>query len=60
MPEPIVCLSQQLGHFLEACRRCFIKRQWKYFVTVLLGLIECEERKPMTGLLRVVGERISL
>jgi hypothetical protein len=29
-------------------------------VTVLLGLIECEERRTMTGFLRVVGERISL
>jgi hypothetical protein len=60
MPKPIVCLSEQLGHYLEAFRHCFSKRQWKYFVTVLLGLIECEERKTMTGLLRVVGERISL
>ena len=60
MPKPIVCLSEQLCQYLEAFRRCFSKRQWKYFVTVLLGLIECEERKTMTGLLRVVGERISL
>ena len=45
---------------MEIFRPCFSKRQWKYFVTVLLGLIECEERKTMTGLLRVVGERISL
>jgi hypothetical protein len=60
MPKPIVCLSEQLCQYLEAFRPCFRKRQWKYFVTVLLGLIECEERKTMTGLLRVVGERISL
>jgi len=60
MPKPIVCLSEQLRQFLEAFRPCFSKRQWKYFVTVLLGLIECEERKTMTGILRVVGERISL
>ena len=60
MPKPIVCLSEQLCQFLETFRPCFRKRQWKYFVTVLLGLIECEERKTMTGLLRVVGERISL
>jgi hypothetical protein len=39
---------------------CFSQRQWKYFVTVLLGLIECEERKIMTGLLQVVAEQISL
>lgn len=60
MPKPIVCLSEQLCQFLEAFRHCFSKRQWKYFVTILLGLIECEERKTMTGLLRVVGEHISL
>ena len=60
MPKPIVCLSEQLCQYLEAFRGCFSKRQWKYFVTVLLGLIECEERKTMTGMLRVVGEQISL
>lgn len=60
MPKPIVCLSEQLCQYLEAFRPCFSNRQWKYFVTVLLGLVECEERKTMTGLLRVVGERISL
>jgi hypothetical protein len=60
MPKPIVCLSEQLCQFLEAFRPSFSKRQWKYFVTILLGLVECEERKTMTGLLRVVGERISL
>jgi hypothetical protein len=60
MPKPIVCLSAELGQYLEAFRSCFSTRQWKYFVTVLLGLIECEERKTLTGLLRVVGEAISL
>jgi hypothetical protein len=60
MPKPIVCLSEQLCQYLEAFRTSFSKRQWKYFVTVLLGLIECEERKTMSGILRVVGEPISL
>ena len=60
MPKPIVCLSEHLSQYLEAFRTCFSKRQWKYFVTVLLGLIECEERKTMTGMLRVVGESVSL
>ena len=60
MPKPIVCLSEQLRQYLEAFRPCFSKRQWKYFEIVLLGLIECEERKTLTGLIRVVGERISL
>ena len=52
MPKPIVCLSEQLRQYLELFRSCFSKPQWKYFVIVLLGLIECEERKTMTGLLR--------
>jgi hypothetical protein len=60
MPKPIVCLSEQLCQFLEIFRPCFSQRQWKYFVIVLLGLIECEERKTLTGLLRVIGERVSL
>jgi hypothetical protein len=60
MPKPIVCLSEQLRQFVEIFRSCFSKRQWKYFVIVLLGLIECEERKTMSGLLRVVGEHVSL
>lgn len=60
MPKPILCLSEQLSQYLEAFRGCFSKRQWKYFVIVLLGLVECEERRTMTGLLRGVGERICL
>jgi hypothetical protein len=60
MPKPIVCLSEQLRQYLETFRSCFRQRQWKYFVIVLLGLVECEERKTMTGLLRVIGEQISL
>jgi DDE superfamily endonuclease len=60
MPKLIVCISEQLCQFLEIFRPCFSQRQWKYFVIVLLGLVECEERKTMTGLLRVIGERVSL
>lgn len=60
MPKPIVCLSEQLHQYLELFRPCFSRRQWKYFVTVLLGLVECEERKTMTGMLRMVGEEVSL
>lgn len=60
MPKPIVCVSAALCQYAEAFRSCFSQRQWRYFVTVLMGLMECEERKTMTGMLRVVGERISL
>jgi hypothetical protein len=60
MPKPIVCISAQLSQYLEVFRPCFSRRQWKYFVIVLLGLIECEERRTMTGVLRTVGENVSL
>jgi hypothetical protein len=60
MPKPIICLSDQLRQYLDIFQPCFRKRQWKYFVTVLLGLIECEERKTMSSILRVIGEHISL
>jgi hypothetical protein len=60
MPKPIVCLSEVLRQYLETFRPCFSKRQWKYFVTILLGLAECEERKTMTGMKRCVAESVSL
>ncbi|MGC9025789.1 MAG: transposase [Chloroflexia bacterium] len=41
-------------------RPCFSRRQWKYFVTVLLGLIEQEGRHTLKGLLASVWEKVSL
>ena len=60
MPKPIVCLSSALGQFMVAFRPCFSQRQWKYFVIVLLGLIECEGRRTLRGIQAVVGEKVSL
>jgi len=60
MPKPIVCISAALCQFCEAFRTCFSKRQWKYFVIVLLGLIECERRRTLSGLLANIGEQVSL
>lgn len=60
MPKPIVCISAALCQFCEAFRSCFSRRQWKYFVIVLLGLIECEQRRTLRGLLANIGEQVSL
>jgi hypothetical protein len=60
MPKPIVCLSTALSQFAELFRPCFSQRQWKYFVIVLLGLIECDGRRTLRGLLSGVGEKVSL
>ena len=60
MPKPMICLSAALCKYLELFRGHFSKRQWKYFVTVLLGLIECERRRTLWGLLHSVWEKVSL
>jgi hypothetical protein len=60
MPKPIVCLSSELRQYMEAFQSCFSRRQWKYFVIVLLGLIECDERKTLSGLRWVVAAESSL
>lgn len=60
MPKPIVCLSAALCQFAEVFQPCFSQRQWKYFVIVLLGLIECDGRRTLRGLLTGVGEKVSL
>ena len=33
----------------ETFRSCFSMRQWKYYVIVPLGLIECEQRRTLSG-----------
>ena len=58
--KPIVCLFAELRQYVEVFGSCFSEYQSKYFVTVMLGLIECEDRRTMTGLQRTVGERLSL
>jgi hypothetical protein len=52
-------LSEQLRQFVELFGSCFSKRQWTYFHRTT-GALECEERKTVTGVLRVVGGRVSL
>jgi hypothetical protein len=60
MPKPILCLSEPLRQFADAFRPCFSPRQWQYFVIVLLGLVECEERRTLSGLKRTVADGVSV
>jgi hypothetical protein len=60
MPLPIVCASSTLCQFWNALAPLFSKPQWRYFVTVLLGLVQCDERHTMTAWLRVVRAGRSL
>ena len=55
MPVPIICLDDELRHFVERFREQFSKPQYQYFVTVLLGLMLCGGRRTLSGLLREVA-----
>ena len=60
MPVPIICLDDELCHFVQRYRSLLSKPQYQYFVIVLLGLMLCEGRRTLLGLLRQVAERTSL
>jgi len=49
VPKPTMCVSDALRQFLEIFRPCFSRRHSKCFVTVLLGLVECEARSTFDG-----------
>jgi hypothetical protein len=55
MPVPIVCLDAGVRQWLETFRACLSKPQYQHFVTVLLGLLLCQETHTLTGLLRQVA-----
>src|SRR6266700_1797970 len=60
MPVPIICLDDQVRHFAQRFRQGLSKPQYQYLVTVLLGLMECEGRRTLSGVLREVGQSPSL
>jgi len=60
MLMPIICLDTGLRQFLTTFRGLFSKPQFKYFVTILLGLMLCQETKTLSGLLRQVNSGVSL
>lgn len=56
MPLPSPCLHHHLRQFAEAFCSCFSQPQFRHFVTVLLGLLQCQEPHTLTGILRQVAE----
>lgn len=57
MRMPIICLDRRFGQYLLRFRHCFSKPQFKYFVTMLLGLMLCQGSSTLTGVLgRVDGQ----
>ena len=60
MPVPIICLDDELCHFVQRYRLLLSKPQYQYFVIVLLGLMLCEGRRTLVGLLEQVAASTSL
>jgi hypothetical protein len=60
MPVPIICANQALCQFAAAFAERLSKPQRKYFVTVLLALLLCQERRTLTALLRRILDARSL
>jgi hypothetical protein len=55
MPLPIGIMEQALGQYLGLFRDCFSQPQWLHFVTVLLALMQCEEHRTLSALLRRIA-----
>jgi hypothetical protein len=60
MPVPIICLDEALHHFAQRFSEQFSKPQYQHFVTVLLGLMQCEGGRTLSGLLRQIAAGPSL
>lgn len=54
MPVPSICFDASLRQFAEAFHACFSRPQFRHFVTVLVGLLQCLEPHTLTGMLRQV------
>jgi len=55
MAQPIIIQDTTLRNYLRAFQPVFGIPQWKYFVTVLMGLIHCQASRTLSGLLREVA-----
>jgi DDE superfamily endonuclease len=60
MPLPIIGAYEYVQQYLMSYRDLFSKPQYKYFVIVLLGFIQCQQARTLSGLQRGVAEAGSL
>jgi hypothetical protein len=60
MAQPIIIRDVALRNYLKAFQPVFGIPQWKYFVTVLMGLIHCQASRTLSGLLREVAVLVSV
>ena len=55
MAQPIIIQDATLRNYLQAFHGKFSAPQWKYFVTVLMGMIHCQASRTLSGMLREVA-----
>ena len=55
MAQPIIIQDITLRNYLRAFQPVFGAPQWKYFVTVLMGLIHCQASRTLSSMLREVA-----
>jgi hypothetical protein len=60
MPQPIHLCDARLAQYLRLFSGKFSLPQWKYFVTVLPGLVHCDERHTLSALLRHVAVNVTI
>lgn len=60
MPQPVHLRDERLTQYLRRFSGVFSLPQWKYFVTVLMGLLHCDERRSLSALLRHVVAGVTI
>jgi len=55
MAQPIIIQEGTLRNYLASFREVIRPTQWRYFETVLMGLIHCQASRTLSGLLRAVA-----
>lgn len=60
MAQPIIIQEAILRNYLQGFRGTCSMPQWKYFVTVLLGMIHCQASRTLSGILRQVAAWVTV
>ena len=60
MPHLMIVQDARLVQYMQAFSAVFTLPQWKYFVTVLLGVLHCDERRTLSALLRHVAVKVTI
>lgn len=60
MAHPIIIQESSLRNYLANFREVIRPAQWRYFETVLMGLIHCQASRTLSGMLRAVAALVTV